>query len=361
MSDEELQYWTAWWAIDGIGWVTFQRLVRIRDQLQLSWGELWRLSWKQPEEVGLSMAQGEAIQTFNQSYTPVSYQEFLACQEIKVVLRNSKTYPQLLLQIADPPPVLFYKGRPELLNMPMIGVVGTRHVTQYGELVTKKITRELVADGWSIVSGFMYGVDVIAHQTAAAKGSTIGVLGFGFDHLFPHSHQPLFDELLTQGHCFVTEYAPHVQAKAGLFPRRNRLIAGMSQGVIVTEAADQSGSLITAEYAVEYGRSVYAVPGPITSPFSNGTRALLNLGAVCICAGKEITEDQQLQGQSLPTIQQVSAAAHRILKLLQQKKTTSSELEKQLNWPLSIVLSELTQLEIQGKICRVGEQWQVNK
>ena len=194
--------------------------------------------------------------------------------------------------IADPPSALFVKGKLPPQSLPLIAVVGTRKVTDYGREVTTLLTKQLVAAGFGIVSGFMYGVDAIAHQTAIeAGGITIGVLGFGFDHMFPKSHIRLANEVLNHNGCLLTEFPSWQPPLPQNFPLRNRIVSGMSVGVLVTEAASKSGSLITARLAAEQGREVFAVPGPITSEFCNGTKNLINLGAKLVTNVDDILEE----------------------------------------------------------------------
>jgi len=369
MSETQLRYWTALWAIEGIGWITFQRLLKLQTQRQLSWPKLWSDLSKRPVPWGLSEAQAEAVKNFQQRYTPANYSQLLAEKKITVLSREAQEYPSLLQEIFDPPPILFVKGDLKLFQQPLLAIVGTRHMTSYGKLVTTKLTREVVHSGLGIVSGFMYGVDTLAHQiTHQNGGKTIGVLGYGFDHMFPRSHQSLFDHLLEQGQTFVTEYAPHVAPKPGLFPRRNRLIAGMAVGVLVTEAAAQSGSHITAEYAAEYGRSIYAVPGPITNPFCDGTKALINMGALCVSSGEEIIRDLGREVLSSSSSQSLTSDSEGrtqlqpiILKALASTSQSVSQLADDLQLPISKLLSELTFLELNGQISRDGEIWSVTQ
>jgi len=181
--------------------------------------------------------------------------------------------PRLLSQIPDPPESLFIKGEWPDESFPRIAIVGTRHVTPYGKRVTQKFTKDLVEAGFVIVSGCMYGVDAIAHETAIdCGGKTIAVLGYGLEApFFPKSHEALAKKLLDTGNCLVSEFGSHVKAIPENFPKRNRIVSGLSLGVLVTEAGVKSGSLITARLAVEQVREVFAVPGTFDSPYSEGT------------------------------------------------------------------------------------------
>ncbi len=213
-------------------------------------------------------------------HTPESIKKYCEKHTIFILQPEDKAYPLLLKEISDPPVVLYVQGELVPPSSLHIAVVGTRRMTRYGEEVTRKFTRELVGEGCVIVSGFMYGVDACAHKTALeCGGRTIGVLGFGFAYMYPEEHRELARRMLASGNCLLTEFAPWTSPVPGNFPSRNRIVSGMCKGVLVTEAASKSGSKITARCAVDQGREVFAVPGPIQSAFSEGTKELVNMGA----------------------------------------------------------------------------------
>lgn len=201
-------------------------------------------------------------------------------------------YPKRLREIPDPPSELYIQGEVPDFSLPMIAIVGTRHVTTYGEKVTQFFTRELIKAGFTIVSGFMYGVDAIAHQTALKEqGRTIGVLGFGFDYMYPANHRSLAKQMIDSGNCLITEFLPDQPPRPWSFPKRNRIVSGLCLGVLVTEAAKKSGSKITARLAAEQGREVFTVPGAIDSLYSEGTKELVNLGAKLVTNVDDILEE----------------------------------------------------------------------
>ena len=206
---------------------------------------------------------------------------------------GSKQYPALLRQIPDPPQKLYRVGPLPDPTLPTIAVVGTRHVTDYGKQVTWELTTQLVRFGFVIVSGFMYGVDAVAHEACIeAGGKTIAVLGYGLEApFFPSSHALLARKVLASGGCLLSEFEPHQGARPQNFPKRNRIVSGLSLGVLVTEAAIKSGSLITARLAGEQGRELFAVPGPMNSPYSEGTKILVNMGAKLVTNIDDIVEE----------------------------------------------------------------------
>jgi DNA processing protein len=196
-----------------------------------------------------------------------------------VVTLGDAAYPQLLLEIADPPPLLYCRCRIELLNRPALAVVGSRNATAQGAGNAEQFARSFSSAGLTIVSGLAQGIDAAAHRGGlAGRGSTIAVLGTGVDIAYPPANAELATDIATQG-LLVSEFALGTKALAHHFPRRNRLISGLAQGCLVIEAALASGSLITARSAAEQGREVFAIPGSIHSPLSKGCHALIKSGA----------------------------------------------------------------------------------
>ncbi|WP_322903888.1 DNA-processing protein DprA [Paenibacillus campi] len=203
-------------------------------------------------------------------------------QGIDIVTMMDDTYPLLMKQIAQPPWVLYMRGRSELLHSFCIGMVGTRVPTAYGRRVAELLAGGLSERGITIVSGLARGVDSVCHEaTLQANGSTIAVLGTGVDVIYPLENRLLYERICQHG-LIISEYPLGTRASPGTFPQRNRIIAGLAHGSIVVEADERSGSLITADYAMESNRDVFAVPGPITSPKSKGTLALLKQGAIMV-------------------------------------------------------------------------------
>lgn len=200
--------------------------------------------------------------------------------DINYITYSSEDYPQKLRNINNPPYVLFYKGNIELFNENMAAVIGSRKNTIYGEEVTKTIVAELNNINYGVVSGVAYGIDSIAHkEILRRKGKTIGVLGCGIDIVYPKINRGLYNEIIKYG-LLVSEFLPGTQPASYNFPRRNRIISGLSNGVIVVEASIKSGSLITVNYALEQGKNVMAVPGSILNSGSKGCNFLLRDGAV---------------------------------------------------------------------------------
>ncbi|WP_043752864.1 DNA-processing protein DprA [Imhoffiella purpurea] len=206
-------------------------------------------------------------------------------------------YPPLLREIADPPPLLYVRGDIGLLSEPQIAVVGSRNPSPGGREITAELVRELARCGLVVTSGLAFGIDGVAHEAALETGQSIAVLGTGPDLVYPSAHVDLACRIVERG-ALVTELPPGRGPQARNFPRRNRLISGLSLGVLVTEAALKSGSLITARSALEQGREVFAVPGPIGSPLSRGCHALIRDGARLVETAADILSElaPQLRG-----------------------------------------------------------------
>lgn len=215
------------------------------------------------------------------------------------------SYPQALLTIADPPPLLYAKGRTELLSRPSVAIVGSRNATAQGLQNAERFAQTLSSAGLCVVSGLALGIDAAAHTGACSEssdhGSTIAVTGTGLDLVYPAKHRALAHRIAEHG-CLLSEYPIGTAAMAANFPRRNRLISGMSLGVLVVEAALQSGSLITARSALEQGREVFAIPGSIHSPLAKGCHQLIRQGAKLVESAQDILEELQLHALA-PAVQ----------------------------------------------------------
>jgi DNA processing protein len=200
-------------------------------------------------------------------------------------------YPQTLLQIYDPPVMLYVRGDAQILNQPSIGIVGTRRPTLYGTQMAERLGRELAARGLIVVSGMARGIDAISHQgVMAVNGRAVGVLGTGIDVCYPKENRKLYEKVLERG-AILSEFPLGTHPAPENFPVRNRIVAGMPLGVVVVEGAQYSGSLITARLAMEFGREVFAVPGNVTQPVSFAPNLLIKQGAKLVTNGEDVIEE----------------------------------------------------------------------
>ncbi len=290
--EEERNYWVAFSVFPGIGPVRFGLLRNYFGSAQAAWhagvGEL--------RAIHLGDKLVDQFVAFRRAFVLDDYLGRLKTLGVHVLTLNDPRYPKRLKEIPYAPFVLYVKARvtKEKLNLDRtIAVVGTRNITPYGREVTKRIVEGLVSSGFTIVSGLAYGVDAAAHQAAIdAGGKTIAVLGCGIDIIAPPSNARLYRCIGEEGHgAIVSEMPLGLRPDKGRFVARNRIISGLSMGVVVTEGADDSGALITARNAAEQGREVFAVPGPITSPYSRGPAKLIQQGAKLITDVDDILEE----------------------------------------------------------------------
>ena len=264
---------------------------------------------------------------------------------------NDDIYPECLKEISDPPEKLYYKGNLELLKSErMIAVVGTRNPSSYGKLCCEYMIKKMSKADITIVSGFAKGIDSIAHKTSLITGTkTIAVIASGLDIVYPASNLSLYREIEEKG-LILTEYEPGTKPFKGNFPQRNRIIAGLSKGVIVVESKDRGGSLITADLALEYNRDVYAVPGDIFSEYSKGCNNLIrDAKAKSLSNIKELLEDYNWENKEEVKSLKFTKNQDLILNSLSTEKSFDQILEE-TKIAQAEILSELINLEIMGLI-----------
>jgi len=238
----------------------------------------------------------------------------------QIISVDCNNYPSLLRNIHAPPPLLYIKGNPHALQLPQLAIVGSRNATHQGLSTTRLFAEHLASNGFTITSGLALGIDSAAHQAVVDInkddvfiGKTIGVMATGIETVYPKQNRKMADTIVDTGGALVTEFSPGTQPKAGHFPRRNRVISGLSLGVLVVEAAIKSGSLITAKYALEQGREVYAIPGSIHSPQSKGCHQLIKQGACLVESSRDIIEN--LSGMIAHCAQQIKTTSNEPLEL----------------------------------------------
>lgn len=278
---------------------------------------------------------------------------------IKVVCKFDDDYPQKLFDLDDAPYVLYYKGDISLANKPSLSVVGTRKPTNYGRLATEKIVGDVARAGVVIVSGLAYGVDSIAHRKCLeVGGKTIAVLGGGFNNIYPAEHKGLADEIAEKG-LLLSEYRPKKVATKYSFPTRNRIVAGLGDGVLITEASFKSGTIHTKEFALDFGRNIYAVPGNIDNSNSSLTNDIIKRGqAELVTDANDILEDypelqKKEKKEGKVDYSYLSLEEQQILAQLTNGMKTVEEITKNCDISINILNSYLTTLEISGIISRM--------
>ena len=255
---------------------------------QIGWNEKQIQRWLQPDMRWIE--------------TALNWQEAHSKHHILTLFDDS--YPFLLRQINTAPPVLFVKGSVESLSLPQIAIVGSRDYSHYGEYWAGSFTTELVKNGLAVTSGLAICIDGFCHQRAVVEnGMTIAVLGSGLNQVYPARHKKLAEQIIDCGGALVSEFFPNQPPVAENFPRRNRIISGLSLGTLVVEATINSGSLITARYALEQGREVFALPNTAQNPYSAGCHKLIREGALLIESIEDILQAIQYQLQPFPSVQ----------------------------------------------------------
>jgi DNA processing protein len=271
--------------------------------------------------------------------------------EYAFLRRRDAAFPTLLRAIHDPPARLNLRGSgdPGLLQEPAVAIVGARSCSAYGRSVTRSLARDLAAAGLVVVSGMARGIDGEAHRGALdASGRTVAVLGCGIDRDYPSAHAELARRICESG-LVMSEYEPGVEPAPWRFPARNRIIAGLCQATVVVEARERSGALITADFALEEGRDVLAVPGEITSALSAGTNALLKLGAAPVTCAADVLELYDLAPVA-PSAPSLGAAADSLLARLRDSALTADELVRASGIDAGEGAAALTALELAGQV-----------
>lgn len=290
--------------------------------------------------------------------------ELAHSHHLRILVESDPTYPRLLREIPDPPGVLFQQGELLPQDAMSIAIVGSRHATPYGLTQAERLAGSLARAGLTIISGLARGVDAAAHRGAlAAGGRTIAVLGSGLLNIYPPEHKQLAAEVVAHG-AMLSESPPRAAPIAGVFPQRNRIISALSLGVIVVEASDRSGALITARHAMEQGRDVFAVPGRVDSRMSRGPHKLLRDGAKLVESADDVLEElgplveatSKADGQKVhhPAELLLNEPEQQVLAAVRSDKTTFDEIIAHCRLPSPQVLSTLTVLEMRRLIRRVS-------
>jgi DNA processing protein len=286
-NNEELQYWVSLLRVPGVGPKNFQKLLTAFASPKA----VFAASINSLKEAGIRQSVAESIKNASLDEAKPDLDWLHTADNHHIITLECKEYPQLLKQISNPPPLLYVHGNVSLLNDPQLAIVGSRNPTQGGKTSAYDFAKYLAQSGLCISSGLALGIDGIAHQGALdADAPTIAVIATGIDRVYPARHRDLAHKIVKHG-AIVSEFPIGVQPKAENFPRRNRIISGLSHGTLVVEAALQSGSLITARLASEQGREVFAIPGSIHNPLARGCHQLIRQGAKLVETAQDIFDE----------------------------------------------------------------------
>jgi DNA processing protein len=353
-STDELKYWVGFSKMPGIGRVRISQLLEHFTTLE----HAWKASAGELKKAGLDSKTVDTIVNLRPRVSLDAEMDRLKQYKVKVLTCDSPAYPQRLKEIYDYPPVLYVRGTLLPEDECCLAVVGTRRATVYGRQVTEEIVSDLARNKITIVSGLAKGIDSIAHRAAIeAGGRTIAVFACGLDIVYPAENAKLARDVMEHG-ALISEYPLSTRPKADNFPRRNRIMSGLSLGVLVVEAGESSGALITANQALEQNREVFAVPGSILSPASRGTNHLIQEGAKLVRNYVDVLEElnlaimaQQLEMKELLPADDTESL---LLKQLSHEPTHIDELCRNSGLAAALVSSTLTMMELKGMVKHVG-------
>jgi len=360
ITQEERAYRAALYEVDGIGPARIQVLLNYFGSAKSVWGA----SESTLKEIGLPKDAVFELGKRKSRIDPKQHLSALAKIGIRAIVPDDEEYPKLLKEIDNSPQVLFIKGRFLPQDERSLAVVGTRKATPYGRDVTERLVEQLAAQHFTIVSGLARGIDGTAHRAALESGTrTIAVMGGGVDRVYPPEHVGLAQEIAKHG-AVVSEFAPGKLPVPGNFPARNRIISGLSLGVLVIEGASQSGTKITASLAAQQGREVFAVPGPITSRQSQAPADLLKLGAKLVTDVSDILDElpdlkDSHSGRKKSVLEAnldaLTREERKVVELLSDGNLHIDEIVRQVDLKAPVVSATLTMLEIKGVVKQLGE------
>jgi len=352
MSD--VRYWVGFNRVQGIGPLRLRALLDTFGSVERA----WHASVQQLRGAGLDSRSARNLVRARSELDLDREMERIVASGAHVLTWETPGYPRLLMQTNAPPPVLYVEGDLREDDAWAVAVVGTRRASTYGLEVTRRLSGALARNGITVVSGLARGIDGVAHVAAIeAGGRTIAVFGCGIDHIYPAEHRKLAAQIAVNG-ALVSDYPIGTRPEGRNFPPRNRIISGLSLGVLVTDAGKSSGALITAEFAAEQGRDVFAVPGSILAQGSIGTNRLIQDGAKLVTGVADILEElnltmvaEQTRARQVLPEDETEAA---LLRQLSAEPTHVDEIRQKANLPISQVTSTLALMELKGMVRQVG-------
>lgn len=354
--DGDTPYWVAFRNVYGIGPIRFQHILRKFGTMQAAWHA-------SSHQLGAVLDRRSLSQLLEdrRSVDPLAEFEGLKADGIRVLTLLDEDYPDLLREIPAPPPVLFLKGDIRLSDRRAVAIVGTRQATPYGRDMALTIATDLARAGVTVVSGMALGIDGVAHQASLdAGGRTLAVLGSGVRTVYPYAHRELAGRIVENG-AMLSDFHPDTKPDGPNFPARNRLISGLSLGVVVIEAPMRSGALITVEFAAEQGREVFAVPGSALSAACAGSNRILRDGARLVRSADDILEDLRLgeapRQMPLGIPSSLDEASRRVLAALSAEPRHIDEISATVDMPIASLASTLMTLELQNFVRNVGAQY----
>ncbi len=350
----QIAYWVGLSLVPGIGPAKFRRLVDSLGSPEAA----WKARPAHLAEAGLDRRTIESLAATRNKVALEQEMQKLERLQVRPLIVEDTDYPERLRTISDPPPILYVRGELASADFLSVAIVGTRRATAYGRQAAERFARGLAENGVTVTSGLARGIDTFAHRAAIdAGGRTLAVLGSGLDIIYPSENRRLADEIAESG-AILSEFPLGTKPDAVNFPRRNRIISGLSAATVVVEAGETSGALITAEFALEQGREVFAVPGNIFSPASRGPNRLIADGARPACELRDILEELKLEAavdqrearQAIPQ----SDTEVALIRCLSHEPVHIDEIRRTVCLPMSVVSSTLTMLELKGLVRQTG-------
>lgn len=351
----ELKYWLGFNYVSGIGPAKVQALLGAFGSLAAA----WRAPDARLQELGFDVRAIQSLNEVRSTFDLDRYEQQVAASGVQVMTWQTPDYPDLLREIPAAPPLIFVRGQLEPVDRWAVAVVGTRRLTAYGRQVTRDLVAGLARSGITVVSGLARGIDGVAHRTALEEGGrTIAIMACGIDKVYPPEHRDLAREIVGGHGAIITDYPFGSDPESSHFPARNRLISGLSLGVVIVEAGEKSGALITARFALEQNREVFAVPGNIHSPVSIGTNRLIQQGAKLVMRTEDILEELNLAMASEQAVAQVilpeTAEEAELIAHLSAQPLHVDELGRLTGMPSSLISATLTMMELKGMVQQVG-------
>ncbi|MBW7958265.1 MAG: DNA-processing protein DprA [Anaerolineae bacterium] len=351
----ELKYWLGFNYVSGIGPAKVQALLGAFGSLESA----WKASDYELSRLGID---SRTLQSFNETRNNFDLDGYTQRVEeggVSVLTWEDEAYPELLREIPAAPPLIFVRGGFEPVDRWSVAVVGTRRLTAYGRQVTRDLVAGLVRNGVTVISGLARGIDAVAHRTALEEGGrTIAVMACGIDKIYPPEHRDLAREIIDGHGAIISDYPFGSEPESAHFPARNRLISGLSLGVLVVEAGEKSGALITSRFALEQNREVFAVPGNINSPASIGTNRLIQQGGKLVTRVEDILEELNLKMVAEQAVANVvlpeTAEEAALISQLSSQPVHIDELARLTGLPSSLVSGTLTIMELKGMVQQVG-------
>jgi len=341
--------------LPGVGSRTISKLISYFGSAESA----WKASNNSINTINFQSNIKDSIRNFRPKIDLERITDQFSKQGIKLLNIADDTYPELLKQIYDSPMLLYYKGNLDWKNSLFFSVVGTRKITPYGKRAIEEIISALTLQGLTIVSGMARGGDTVAHQVAIKNhGKTVAVLGSGVNVIYPPENKRLADEIIQNG-ALLSEFPPDAEPRKQNFPLRNRIVSGISLGVLVVEACEKSGTLITANCALEQNREVFALPGSIFSPYSKGPAELIKMGAKLVTSVTDILEElnleSKIQFKKAKEVIPDSKEEEKILFVLNlHDYVMIDQLIRETALESAIILSTLTMMEMKGKVKNLG-------